>query len=193
MSVIIGVDPSQRHTGLVALSTVVGSTPRFSEIQPKDSILASGLQIKAEFIAWVRLMKVTFPGEDLIFSIEKQLPVGGQTSALQFYIQLCVLEGIGQFINTEKRQEVVMPLPVQLRSYMRKRHNVDITSASSGVASFKDQYKNEPWMVGLTRISQHKVDAFYLAKLAEDVMAGYWKYKLPSRDLRVVPWGILNE
>jgi len=185
MQRVIGIDPSQRHTGLAELC--YGSTPVFHEIQPKGDVLSSGRQIEAELDNF--LANHAEPGT--LYGIEKQLSVGGQTSSLMFYIQMVVLDTIGRF-HVEKFQVdpvFVMPLPVQLKSYMKKRHGFDTAKPSTIVQSFKEKYEKTPWANG--RISQHKVDAFMVGQLALDVMEGSWSYPLPSRESALIPWKIV--
>jgi len=104
---------------------------------------------------------------------------------LMFYIQMICLGVIeSRFVALDPR--LVMPLPVQLKSYMRKVYDVNITSKSTIVKSFKEQCGYEG------RISQHKVEAWFLARLGEDVCTGMFKYKLPSREAPLVSWRIIN-
>jgi len=98
---------------------------------------------------------------------------------------MVVLSCIKQHRPTQE-MSLVMPLPIQLKSYITKMHGIDTTSKSSIVAGFKKQ------MDWSKRISSHKVDAYYLTRLAEDVLLGRWRYKLPSKETNLFAGTILN-
>jgi len=184
MQSVIGIDPSQRHTGLASLCS--GSVPVFHEIQPTTDILTSGRQIEQELTLF--LSKEATP--DTFYSVEKQLSVGGQSSSLMFYVQMVVLNTVGRFVqeNFKKEPVFVMPLPIQLKSYMKKVHGFDISKPSTIVQSWKKKHSGAPWAQG--RISQHKVDAFMVAELALDVMKGSFSYKKPQKEAPLIPWEI---
>jgi len=176
---ILGIDPAQRHTGMCLLKT--DSTYLFHEIKTTEDVLSSTRQIKKEMVEWTR-DNCSSP-ESLTYSLERQLSVGGYTSALQYHFQVTVLEGIAYLSGNYAR--LVFPLPIQLKSYIKKLGG-DIKSPSTIVRSFKKLtgYKG--------RISQHCVDGYYLARLAEDVILGKFQYKLPSKDYKIVPWEIMH-
>jgi hypothetical protein len=120
--------------------------------------------------------------------MEKQV-VGGHSSLLLFYVQMAILATIKGFM-TVKPVEIVMPLPIQLHSYMKKMHGIDYASKSTIVAGFKRNHSSQSW--AQKRISSHLVDAYYLARLGNHVRAGKWRYKLPSNEEPLVPWKIMN-
>lgn len=182
---VIGIDPSQRHTGLADVCP--GSHPAFHEIKPTGDMLSSARQIVAELEEF--LEQNAHPST--LYAIEKQLSVGGQSSSLMFYMQMTVLDTIGRFVveKFQVKPVFVMPLPIQLKSYMKKAHGFNIAKPSTIVASFKKKYDGAEWAQG--RISQHKVDAFMVALLAMDVMEGDWSYPLPSKEAALIPWEIV--
>lgn len=175
----IGIDPSQRHTGLCILRD---SGPSFFEIQPtQDNILESMDYLADEFSSWL----AQNCGSDDQICIERQLSMGGQSSSLMFLVQMVVLSCIKRHAPLEEMR-LVMPLPIQLKSYITKMHGIDTKNKSNIVAGFKKQ-------LGWTkRISSHRVEAYYLAKLAEDVLLGRWQYKIPSRETNLFEGTILN-
>jgi len=175
----IGIDPSQRHTGLCILSD---AGPSFFEIKPThDNILECMDQLSDEFSSW--LAKNYLSGDQIC--IERQLSMGGQMSSLMFLVQMVVLSCIKRHAPLEEMR-LVMPLPIQLKSYITKMHGIETKSKSSIVAGFKKQLNwNE-------RISSHRVEAYYLARLAKDVLLGRWQYKLPSRETNLFEGTILN-
>lgn len=177
----IGIDPSLRHTGICYLKE--NSRPIFHEIQPKSKDILSAAEELRNGIGGIRTSFPMILRSTLVVSLEKQLSIGAHTSALMFYIQMVVLETLNEnFVNFQ----LVMILPVQLKSYMRTMANVDIRNATTIVRSFKNNMGYQG------RISQHCVDAYYLARAAKDVQEGRWSYKLPSKEQPLHPWDILH-
>jgi len=175
----IGIDPSQRHTGLCVLRD---SGPSFFEIQPKqDNILECMEYLAEEFSSFL----AENSGIETMICVERQLSVGGQSSSLMFLVQMLILNCIKKHRPTQK-MELVMPLPIQLKSYITKMHGIETKSKSSIVAGFRKQMD---WQ---KRISSHRVEAYYLAKLAKDVLLGRWQYKLPSRETNLFEGTIIN-
>lgn len=173
---MIGIDPSLRHTGLCFLQ---GAEAIFYEIKTEGlDVLSATRKIKKEFLL--------FWAEEAALSdvcIEKQLSVGGQSSALMFYVQMAILEVIAENGPT---RAVLMPMPIQLQSYVKKRHACPSPEGRALVKHFQETC-NHP-----KRISQHCVDAYYLARLGQDVLAGVWRYNLPSNEQPLTPWKTVN-
>jgi len=180
MNKFVGIDPAQRHTGLCILQP--DTAPLFYEVKTTEDVLTSSQKIRGELQVWL-WERVAM--DEATFAVEKQLSKGGHTSALLFFIQMTVLEVVQGFFR-EREPRVVMPLPIQLTSFMKKRYGVPIGSAAEAVGHFKDTYKYSG------RISQHCVDAFYLAQMAREVEAGEYGYPLPSKEAPLVPWRTLN-
>lgn len=174
----VGIDPGQRHTGLCFLTE---AGPEFHEIKPEnEDILSCLTKVRADLTKWL-YDKGSNP---TLIAIERQLSVGGQSSSLLFAVQMTILDVVTRFSGMPAT--LVMPLPIQLQSYIKKRHGGDISSARATVEHFRQQLKWE------RRISQHCVDAYYLARLAKDVHEGTWEYKLPSKEAKLFPGVILN-
>lgn len=172
---ILGVDPGLRHVGLCVLTD---AGPTFWEIKPTEpDVLTSLREIGRKLEAWRATNSPT------VMCLERQLSVGGQSSALMYAVQMKVAEALE---IDDPELKVVMPLPSQLRSYIKKVHGGDISSARATVEHFR---QTQGWK---TRISQHCVDAYYLCRLAQDVLAGRWEYKLPSKELAIFSGVILN-
>lgn len=178
----LGVDPSERHTGLVILDK--GHQPIFHEIYTgTKTVIEAAAQIREDLNHfWVVNLGLR---EEVCFAIEKQLPVGGQSSALLFYIYMAVLESTLPFRNTHQCH-FVSPLPGQLKSYIKKMYRIETTSKTTIVNGWKAMFKYRE------RISSHRVEAWFLARLARDVLEGNWRYNLPSREAPLVPWVNLN-
>lgn len=174
---IVGIDPSQRHTGLCFLRE---AEPVFHEIKTEaQDVLTSAATLRKGLREFIKDNKA----ENAVIAMEKQLSVGGQSSTLLFHMQMNVFEVIKQL---QSEPTLVLPLPIQLTSYIKKQHKGDTSSASSIVAHFKD---TTGWK---GRISQHCVDAYYLALLGRDVLSGVWSYKLPSNEAPLTPWRTTN-
>jgi len=175
----LGIDPGLRHTGVCLLQT--GADPLFYECKPYALNVLTACSELREGLGKFIQREV---GPPVIVSVEKQLSVGAYSSSLMFHVQMAVYEVLELSLC---EFGLVAPLPVQLKSYMRKERGVDITNATSIVASFKESHPE------CTRISQHCVDAYYLAKLARDVLAGRWTYRLPSKEMALHPWEIIHD
>jgi hypothetical protein len=177
--IYLGIDPSQRHTGLAIQSK--GSEPLFFEVQTgTDDLLTSMRRTRDDLMV---ILDRHCPSGGTIYSIERQLTQGHSSAALAA-VFMAILDAIHEW-DPEPRA-ILMPLPVQLISYLKRQHGVDTTSASTIVQHFKQTrgYKGT--------ISQHKVDAYYLGRLAADVMTGRWRYNLPTKERPLVPWRITN-
>lgn len=172
---IVGIDPAQRNVGLCFRDK--GVQPVFRIIQPDSDILASGLEIRETLQEFFKQFRPT------TFVIEKQMPNATRTGPLLFYIQMMVLEAI-RLYNPDP--QLVWPLPVQLRSYLHHKVGADIKSKGSVVAHFKKTEAFEG------RISSHCVEAFYLTRLAEEVLAKTWVYNLSEKELPIVSWKVIN-
>lgn len=179
----LGIDPSQRNTGVCLRD---GADFTFTTIKTGSmDVLSSARHIRREFRAFVKANGA----EDAFLSIERQLSVGGQSSALMFHFQMNMLEMVKQLWGWRNPDlELCMPLPGQLRSYVYHKHGIP-TSYKDGqiVAHFKETTGYKP------RVSIHCVDGYYLTRLAEDVLKGEWKYKLPSKEAALIPWRIRND
>lgn len=175
---ILGIDPSQRHTGLCLLRE---TGPTFHEIQTEGlDVLSSAKKVKQELHDW--LYQNCDPEHIEAFAPEKQLSVGGQSSSLMFFMQMAILEEIG---NIRQNPCLIMPLPIQLQSYVKKKYHAPVSGRD-----YVDFFKKSTGYRG--RISIHCVDAYYLAKLAQDVLGGSWRYKKPSKEADLTPWEITN-
>jgi hypothetical protein len=156
----------------------------FHEIYTEGlSTLLAIRKIRGEFEAFC-LMQLS-RDEEVCFSIEKQLSVGGQSSSLLFHVYMSVLDVV-YTMDERQKFHFVSPLPVQLKSYIKKRLGLTPDPDSRLVREWKEKYRYQP------RISAHRVEAWCLARLARDVLEGSWQYKLPSKEAPLVPWKTIN-
>lgn len=156
---------------------------------PQD-VLSVSLWLGQEIYTEISRAQVATSQDDqtvLWVGMEKQLSVGGHSSALMFHMQMVIAEAVHSVSRWWKETHWVLPLPVQLNSYMKKR-GVDTTSGRTIVASKQIQALN---LEG--RVSQHAADAYFLARLAEEVSAGQFTYKLPTKELELFPWTVVNK
>lgn len=178
----LGIDPSQRHTGLCHLTV----TEAFLyEIKTGDlDVLSSAAHIRLEFKTFV---KKNNPHRLPIFCIEKQLSVGGHSSSLMFHMQMNVFETI-KLLAKEYNEEptIIAPLPIQLQSYCTKLLGLKAVKGKTYVDEVKRLMKQEG------RMSIHKADAYCLARLGRDVIDGVWSYKLPQSEAPLFPWKVTN-
>lgn len=175
---VVGIDPSQRHTGVCFLTE---AGPFFTEIKTgTEDVLTSSQSLRRHLRSFLR----EHNAQNAVFCIEKQLSVGGNSSSLMFHMQMNVLEVVRQLSPSPV---LIMPLPVQLQSYIRRRHGCENPKSATQVVAAAKRALN---LKG--RFSQHLADAYFLGILARDVLAGTWSYKKPSREQPLVPWEIVN-
>lgn len=180
--IFLGVDPGLRKTGLARYEE--GQPIEFQEISTNASnLLGETAEIRAGFRNWLN----SKDGRPFWFTMERQLSTGGESAALMFHVQMLLLEEFEDWTQQQIYEpKVSLPLPVQLRSYMKRRWNVDLTNGTSVVKSYKEITKRPG------RISKHCVDAFFLTQMGKDIFSGNFHYKLPTKELTLVPWEILN-
>lgn len=172
---IIGIDPSQRHTGVCILNSKLDVVEIFDVVTGQEPILESGMMIREQ-------MEVLFKGyPDAIYSMEKMMP-GATCGPLLFYVQMIILESMAR-CTTKK---LVHPLPIQLKSYMKKllgavpSNKTEIVQGFKKLTSFKG------------RASSHCADAYFLARMGDEVAAKRYSYRLSEKELPIMSWGVLN-
>lgn len=114
---------------------------------------------------------------------ERQLSVGAEASAMQFAAQMMLLDFI---LDIVEPTNILMPLPTQLKSYIKKVHHGDTSNKTGIVRTYTDSHAHKG------RISSHCVEAYYLCRLARDVLDGRWRYNLPSKETALIPGTIIN-
>lgn len=173
---IVGIDPSQRHTGICVLGEGLEIQASFDIKTEGLTILDSGVFLRSE------LAKLFARYPDALFSVEKMMPTA-RSGALLFYVQMLLME---ELLKVSSTPRLVHPLPIQLKSYMQKefkfvpKNKVDIVNA----AKYHSGY------VG--RMSSHMADAYFLGRLAHSVVTGGFKYALSAKELPLSNWKIIN-
>jgi len=172
--IYLGIDPSKRHIGL-ALSKDEVSPPLLKEISPTERDLLNAVRtLRIELFAFLREnMSET---DDLVVGIEKQ-GMGGESALTMFVSQMACFEVLSKV--TKGKVTIVWPLPIQGKSYMKKKHGVDTDSKSSTVRSWAATFGQ---LYPKKRYSNHCVEAFYFMKMAKDVVEGRFSYRPPSQE-----------
>lgn len=171
----IGIDPSQRHTGICVLSKSL-EVVSLSEIKTGDMpVLESIVYIRNE------MRKVCKVYPTAVYSMEKMMPQA-TNGALLYCVQMAILEVLGD--STSK--QLVHPLPIQLKSYMKKLLGQVPPNKTAIVEGFKAAtlYKG--------RVSSHCADGYFLARMAEEVVNKRFKYNLSKVELPLMTWGVID-
>lgn len=180
--IYLGIDPGLRHTGICVLKEE--SSPLFHEVKTDSGLdVLTTLHLLRRGLIDFLWEKVTVPHSLIMTGMERQLSVGGQASSMMYAAQMTILEVL---CKDMAQKVLVFPLPIQLISYVKKVHGVDPTSASTMVKAYVKMTGHQG------RISQHCVDAYFLARMAKDVYEGKWRYKLPSKEIAPFPGTILH-
>ena len=177
--IYIGIDPSQRHTGLCVLRDndyVLSQIDTTSKMDLQTSVY----HIRGELLKL--MIDYSLQPEQSHFGIERMIP-GAATSPLMFAVQTIVYDTILTHFDFDNRLTFVTPYPVQLKHYMRKQHGVDIKNKKTGII---DGYK---LVTGdENRVSSHRAEAYFLSRMAIDVDAGCWSFTQKKQRLRIFPW-----
>lgn len=184
---VVGIDPSQRHTGLCVLEeNLLGQQPPlFFEITTRGTdLLTSVKRVREEFRAFVTQNTDI---DNVTFSMEKTV-ASGQSSQILFYVQMALFEEIAQRFK-KSDPSLINPLPVQLKSYIWHIHKIRLQGQAKGVVvkGFRAMMGPE-WE--RKRISSHLVEAYFLARMGIDVLHHEWEYLAPQRERPLVPWTI---
>jgi hypothetical protein len=179
MPLILGIDPSLRHTGLCLKD---GNNLTFHEIKTKSlDVLSASELIREEFFKFVEETGCS----NCSVSMEKQLSVGASYSSLMFHVQMNMLQAIK--LQWVKPFNLIMPLPVHLLSYLKRVYGLKPSREASPVVKlFKETTLYQD------RVSVHCVDAYYLAEIGEKIIRGEHSYNKPKKEKNLTPWRILD-
>jgi hypothetical protein len=175
---ILGIDPGQRRTGICLNDH---GRIRFTDIRTDDeTILESGMIVAENLHEYLLNPAIPLPAT---IAVEKQLSAGAESSALMFHMQMIILAEIRKVYGLKGGDMTfISPLPVQLKSYMKKTHGVATATDTGIVRSATELSKTKE------RISSHKAIAYFLTRFAEDVIQNGHTYKLPTREPRLHTW-----
>ena len=177
MTVYLGIDAAQRHTGYCYRNSTMDLKGFFETKTGKADIFSSCLTIREHLR---KILKNTIPS-DAVFCVERQLSSpAANFSPLQFHVYLVVLEEI--WYHTQPHEpKLVLPTPMQLKSYMARKHGIDTSSKKTIVEGYKNLFPESG------RKSSHKVEAYFLTLLGEDVVNSEWFYNYGENTSRVAP------
>lgn len=175
MNYIVGIDPSQRHTGVCILDQHLKVLEVFDIVTGATPILESGIMIRDQ----IGILFKKYP--DALYCMEKMMP-GATCGPLLFYVQMIILESMAE--HTSKR--LVHPLPVQLRSYMKKLLGKVPENKTATVQGFREltSFKG--------RVSSHCADAYFAARMGDEVVNNRYSYRLSEKELPIMSWGVIN-
>lgn len=171
----IGIDPSQRHTGVCVLSPDLKIAEAYDIAVPELPVLESGVVIRKA----VGELFDKYP--DATYTMEKMMPAA-RNGALLYYVQMLILEELAA--RTSKR--LAHPLPVQLKSFIRDTtgkmpvNKTDIVNSAKSASGYQ------------RRMSSHMADAYFLARLGEMVSKGLYRYTLSKVELPLFSWGVIG-
>jgi len=172
---IVGLDPSQRHTGVCVINPELKIIEAYDIKTDGMNILEAGLYIRAQ----LGILMDKYPRA--LYSVEKMMP-NARNGALLFYVQMILLEEMEK--RTTKR--LCHLLPIQLKSFMKKLtgkvpdSKSEIVNAAKVLTSFRG------------RMSSHMADAYFLARAGDQVLSGQYEYNLSEVELPLYNWEILG-
>lgn len=173
---IIGIDPSQRHTGVCILGEDLKISKAY-DIKTGDlSILDSVNHLR------LGLRDLFKEHPTATYSVEKMMP-SARSGALLFYVQMALLE---ELVLSNPAPKLVHPLPIQLKSFMIKKFGFDPGTKTAIV----EAAKKHTGYVG--RMSSHMADAYFLARMADAVINHRYSYPLSKVELQLFTWKVIN-
>ena len=181
---VVGIDPSLRHTGLALHRE--GEADVYYEIKTDNlSVLASQEVIREELADGVRglLGRDLTGSRRVVWSIERQLPQGAVNGWLTMVAMLTVCAAIDN-LSLPGQPAMVAPYPNQLKSYIKKVHGV-----STGTKNLIRQGHKK--ITGGKLVSSHKAEAWFLTRMAKDVLNGKWTYGQSPTAPRLFSWPII--
>jgi len=173
---IIGIDPSQRHTGVCILGGQQKIDKAFDIKTDGLSILDSVKRLRGE----LRQLFLQYP--TATYSVEKMMP-SARSGALLFYVQMALLE---ELVSVNATPALAHPLPIQLKSFMIKRFGFDPSTKTAIV----EEAKKHSGYSG--RMSSHMADAYFLARMADEVINHRYSYPLSKVELQLFTWKVIN-
>ena len=178
--IFIGIDPSQRHTGICIMRTPEDYVLSQIDTTVKDDLATSVKIIRRELRKGL-FGDTEIPFDQYAFGIERMIP-GAMTSPLMFAVQTIVYDEILDFFG-EYVPSFTTPYPVQLKAYMSRHHGVDIKNKKTGIIQGYKRITGDE-----ARVSSHRAEAYFLARMAQDVIEGRWSFKQKPQKLRMFPW-----
>lgn len=170
---IVGIDPSQRNTGVCVTDSKLKILESFDIKTTTEPLLESIQAIRKGLEVLMR----KYP--DALYVAEKQMPSAKAGHHL-FCVQMAMLEEMSKWT----RCRLAHPLPIQLRSFMKSEVGKVPETKSETVQNAKllSSFKG--------RMSSHMADAYFLCRLGAAVKDGRYKYKLSQVELPLISWRV---
>lgn len=180
-TVVIGIDPSLRGTGVAVLNFEDGRVLDLQEYRPPFNPVL-------EAVTWTRSQcwRLFALHPNAVFCMERMIPT--RSGNILFYVQMRIMETIIEHNQRVNGPWLMHPLPIQLKSYLRKYGVTDIKRKTPIVAAAKKEVL-PTWH---RQITSNTADAYFLARLAIDCIRGSWGYNLPQKEIKLVSWGNYN-
>jgi hypothetical protein len=145
-------------------------------------------EIRSGLVAWLRdlgLDKVP-----VVWAVERQMSQADVNGWLMMLAYCAVCE----VIAAETVGEILMvaPYPNQLKAYIRRRWNVGTGSKTQIRLGQRRALLERGCEPQAKLVSSHKAEAWFLAQMARDVLAGRWFYEQAAAKVRVFPWPIIR-
>jgi len=160
--VILGLDLAFRNSGFCLIDDV-GNVEQLSLLKTEGDLV--------KVLSIIRPLLREYLSNPLLKGVSLERPINTSVSGpLLTVIQVMALEVItesgfdGFFVN---------PLPIQLRSYLKRFRCINPESKKAVVSAFVRD-------TGRLKVSDHEADAYYLAQFARAVFNGHWAYNPPS-------------
>lgn len=178
---IIGIDPSLRRTGIAVLNSS-GEIQDMMELRPPhESVLdAAAWTMKASRQIFTKY-------HDSVYCMERMITA--RSGNLLFYVHMRIAEAMDEVNLREGGPWLMNPLPIQLKSYLRKYGVTDISKKTPIVAAVKRELNG---VIDPQKVTSNTADAYFLARLALDCIKGDWGYNLPKKEIKLVSWRNYN-
>lgn len=184
---VIGIDPSLRHTGLCLDRGT--EPPVYHEIKTGRAPVVEAMgDIRRSLASWFREQGVD--REPAIWAVERQLAQGDVNGWLMMLAQVAVCEAILE--EAVGAVQMVAPYPNQLKAYISRIHGVKTDSKTQIRLGQREIMRRRSQSGEAPLVSSHKAEAWFLTQMARDVLAGRWSYMQSPVKVRVFPWPIVR-
>lgn len=184
---VVGIDPSLRHTGLVLDRR--DQPPVYHEIKTAGVSVTEALgDIRRAFWSW--LSALGLDREPVVWAMERQLAQGDVNGWLMMLTQCAVCEVI--YGASVGEVQMVAPYPNQLKAYIKRMHGIATRSKTEIRYGHRKIIRARVQSADVSLVSSHKAEAWFLTQMARDVLAGRWSYQQTAVKVRVFPWPIIR-
>lgn len=176
---IIGIDPSLRHTGVCVRNTTDPNNLYTYEVKTgKLPVIESAWAVTDELTTFLNTINQYIWPASTVLCIERQIPnAPGSSAAIQFYMYLQVIETLDCYFNYLREKFIITPFPMQLKKYMRVKHEVKEVSRKQSII---DRYKE---LTGRYN-SSHIAESWFMTCMAEDILKKNWTLPMDKSVIR---------